>query len=184
LRLPSQSPALFHIHRIAFREEITVRPREPKTLKPVASELVAGLESSRVDKVRRRNNRRLKALESAQDSAAANARGVEKARGQASLPHNHARRARVAETVGAGVNGRVVVGNGRVEASAKVGANAKVEANAKAGVSGPVAANAKVVVAVARVRAHGPAVVAAAERPPIRVSRAAVRVLRPDSPHR
>jgi hypothetical protein len=143
-------------------------------------------DSFRGDKAQPRNNRRVKARapESAQDSAGvlarrsplraeANAKAVEnvvKVLEPVSPARSPACLAKAAENVRAAESGPD-------EGSAKGGANAPDEASA------PAEANVKVaesVPPVDRVRAGVP-VVAAAARLPVRVPRAAVRILPPDN---
>ena len=152
-----------HIHRTVSRVAITGRLQD----KPKAPG--AAQDSSPADRARRQNNRRLKALESAQDlaeavaprsplKAAGNARAGEKGHVPASLGHSPARRAEAAEKE-------------RAEANARVEANVKV-----AETLWPAAS-----VTVVAVMAAG-AVIVDVVRPPSRVPRAAVKVLRPDNP--
>ena len=151
----------------------------------------AAQDSFPADRARRQNNRRLKALESAQDlaeavaprsplKAAGNARAGEKGHVPASLGHSPARRAEAAEKERAEANARVVEnvpaeGNARVAENVRAGANARVAANAKVAEKLWPAAS----VRVDAVMAAG-AVIVDVVRQPSRVPRAAV--LRPDNP--
>jgi hypothetical protein len=180
--LPSlPSLAQPHIHRIVSRVATTGRLLD----KPKAAG--AAQDSFPADRARRRNNRRLKALGSAQDlaeavaprsplKAEANARAGEKGHVPASLGHSPARRAeaeekeRAAEKERGGANVRAVE-------NVPAGANARVVASGKVAEKLWPAASVRVDAVMAAV-----AVIVDVVRPPSRVPRAAVRVLRPDNP--
>ena len=147
----------------------------------------AAQDSFRADRARRQNNRRLKALESAQDlaeavalrsplKAEANARAGETGHVPASLGHSPARRAEAAEKERAAEK-EPVGANARAEENVPAGANARAEVNVKVAEKLWPAAS----VRVDAVMAAG-AVIVDVVRPPSRVPRAAVRVLRPDNP--